>query len=151
MTRIDVFDPPLCCSTGVCGPEVDPALVQFAADLKWFQQQGATVSRHNLAQQPLEFAQNETVRDALQEDDEVLPLVLVDGSIVSRGKYPTAQELAKSVCSSMSARNESPRERAPTIADLAATDSRRGVFSMPAGGCCGGPRTAAKKGTSCCG
>jgi hypothetical protein len=32
--RLDVFDPAMCCSTGVCGPEVDPQLVQFAADAR---------------------------------------------------------------------------------------------------------------------
>jgi hypothetical protein len=35
MTKLEVYDPAMCCSTGVCGPEVDPALVTFAADLKW--------------------------------------------------------------------------------------------------------------------
>jgi hypothetical protein len=24
MPKVQVFDPPMCCSTGVCGPEVDP-------------------------------------------------------------------------------------------------------------------------------
>jgi len=31
--KIQVLDPPRCCSTGVCGPNVDPELVRFAADL----------------------------------------------------------------------------------------------------------------------
>lgn len=28
--KIEIFDPALCCSTGVCGPSVDPALIQVA-------------------------------------------------------------------------------------------------------------------------
>ncbi|MDH3390414.1 MAG: arsenic metallochaperone ArsD family protein, partial [Desulfobulbaceae bacterium] len=33
MSGIEIYDPPMCCPTGVCGPNVDPELVQFAADL----------------------------------------------------------------------------------------------------------------------
>jgi len=46
---LKIYDPPMCCSTGVCGPEVDPALVRFAADLKWLESQGVVVERFNLA------------------------------------------------------------------------------------------------------
>jgi len=42
---IQVFDPPLCCSTGVCGTDVDPELVRFAADLDWLAKQGVEVER----------------------------------------------------------------------------------------------------------
>ena len=33
MPEIRVFEPALCCNTGVCGPDVDQALVDFSADL----------------------------------------------------------------------------------------------------------------------
>ncbi len=55
---IEVFDPPMCCSSGVCGPEVDPKLVEFSAALKSLEQQGVTVTRYNMAQEPMVFAQN---------------------------------------------------------------------------------------------
>ena len=29
---IQIFDPALCCASGVCGTDVDQALVSFAAD-----------------------------------------------------------------------------------------------------------------------
>ncbi len=91
---LEVFDPPMCCSSGVCGPKVDPVLPKFAADLEWLRTQGITVKRYNLAQQPLAFAENEIVRTALTGDENCLPLVLVDGQIVFRGQYPSRQELA---------------------------------------------------------
>jgi hypothetical protein len=50
MSEILVFDPALCCSTGVCGPEVDGGLVRFSADLEWLRRQGVAVRRFNLAQ-----------------------------------------------------------------------------------------------------
>ena len=52
MATIQVFDPALCCSTGVCGVDVDQGLVTFAADVEWAAQKGARVERFNLAQQP---------------------------------------------------------------------------------------------------
>ena len=95
MNTIQVYDPPMCCSTGVCGPEVDPALVRFAADLKWLGEQGVTVQRFNLTQTPMAFAENETVRAMLTEKGEsALPMVLVDGKVVVTGTYPSREELA---------------------------------------------------------
>jgi hypothetical protein len=96
MKRMEVFDPPMCCSTGVCGPSVDPALVRFAADLHWLANQRIAVERYNLAQQPQAFATSAVVKTALKEHgNECLPLILLDGLIVSEGHYPTRAELAR--------------------------------------------------------
>ena len=95
MKRLDIFDPAMCCSTGLCGPNVDPKLVQFAADLKWLEDRGVTVERFNLAQTPVAFAENEVVRTALTERGEAaLPLFMVDGKVAASGAYPTRDELA---------------------------------------------------------
>jgi hypothetical protein len=45
MSEIQVFDPALCCSTGVCGAEVDDTLVRFAADVEWLKRRGVAPSR----------------------------------------------------------------------------------------------------------
>lgn len=96
MSRLDVYDPAMCCSTGVCGPEVDPVLPRFAADLDWLAQQGVEVHRYNLAQEPAAFAASDTVKRAIEEHGvECLPLVLVDGRVLSMGAYPTRDLLAK--------------------------------------------------------
>lgn len=96
MTRIDVFDPPMCCSSGVCGPQVDPLLAAFAADVDWLMTQGVTVTRHNLAQEPQAFVSNAVVQQTLQhEGDACLPLLLVNGEIAARGAYPRRDELAR--------------------------------------------------------
>ena len=95
MTAVHVFDPPMCCSTGVCGPSVDPQLVRFAADLDWLHAQGVGVERFNLAQEPGAFAQDAAVRAALESDGEAaLPLVEVDGEVKSSGEYPSRDKLA---------------------------------------------------------
>ncbi|MBC7907218.1 MAG: arsenite efflux transporter metallochaperone ArsD [Rhodospirillaceae bacterium] len=93
MKKLEIFDPAMCCSTGVCGPEVDPMLVQFAADLKWVAEQGVTVQRYNLGQEPQAFAANADVVKQLEMGMERLPVVLVDGEIVAAGIYLTRDQL----------------------------------------------------------
>jgi hypothetical protein len=96
MKSIQVFDPAMCCNTGVCGTEVDQQLVTFAADVDWAKQQGAQIQRFNLAQQPLEFANNQAVRGFLERSgQEALPLILVDGEVALAGRYPNRSELAR--------------------------------------------------------
>jgi len=96
MKNIRIFDPALCCSTGVCGVEVDQALVSFSADVAWATAQGAQIERYNLAQQPMVFAENPTVKGFLERSGlEALPLVLVDGEVALAGRYPNRAELAR--------------------------------------------------------
>jgi hypothetical protein len=96
MKNIHVFDPMLCCSSGVCGTEVDQALVSFAADVAWAKQHGAQIARFNLAQQPMAFAENAAVKSFLERSGhEALPLILVDGEIALAGRYPSRVELAR--------------------------------------------------------
>lgn len=91
---IEVFDPAMCCSTGVCGTDVDQALVSFAADAAWMSAQGARLVRHNLAQEPLAFIQNPLVAAVLKVNGEkALPLVLLNGELALSGRYPTRDEL----------------------------------------------------------
>ena len=92
--KLDVFDPAMCCSSGVCGADVDAGLVQFAADVKWLLTRGVAVQRYNLSQQPGAFVSTGIVRRTLQaEGVECLPLGLLDGRVVFRGHYPSRLEL----------------------------------------------------------
>ena len=93
--KIQVFDPPLCCSTGVCGPTVDPELARFAEDLDWLKHQGVDVERYNLGQQRAAFVDSPVVKNTLdKEGDPCLPLTVVDGAVVCKGHYPTRDMLA---------------------------------------------------------
>jgi len=95
MSKVQVYDPAMCCSTGVCGPSVDPVLPQFAADLEWLKSKGIDVERYNLAQQVAAFATNAVVKQALNsKGTKCLPMVLVDGEVKSEGVYPTRELLA---------------------------------------------------------
>lgn len=95
MKNIEIYDPAMCCSSGVCGTDVDPTIVQFAGDLAWLKEHGIEARRFNLAQEPLAFAKNALISEALQlQGNACLPLVLVDGIIVTRSIYPTREQLA---------------------------------------------------------
>jgi len=127
MPTIRVFDPAMCCSTGVCGPTSDPELARFAADVDWLQKQGVLVERFNLSSQPGAFAETPAVKEALARGTEVLPLVLVDDRIAVEGAYPSRE----------------------TLAALAGVVLRKLPTAPAASGCCG-PATGDKPKTSCC-
>ena len=93
---IQVFDKPMCCSTGICGSQVDPVLARFAADLDWLRSQGRSVERFNLAQQPNAFVQNAAVHELLTaKGTDCLPLIFVNGVLVEQSQYPTRELLMK--------------------------------------------------------
>lgn len=96
MSTIEVYEPAMCCSTGVCGPDVPQELVTFSADLDWLRSRGGDIARFNLASEPTAFAGRPTVVQFLQvSGSEGLPLVLVDGVVAMAGRYPSRDELAK--------------------------------------------------------
>ena len=96
MTTIRVYEPALCCNTGVCGPDVDESLVTFTADLGALKDLGVDIERHNLANDPTAFATDETVRAFLQvAGSDGLPLTIVDGVTVMTGTYPARDQLLK--------------------------------------------------------
>ena len=95
MAKVEVFDPAMCCSTGVCGPSVDPTLPRFAADLEWLKSKGVEVERFNLAQEIAAFTTNSQVKGMLNaHGSKCLPILMVDGEVVATGAYPNRQDLA---------------------------------------------------------
>ena len=93
MKIIQVYDPPMCCSTGICGTDIDPDLVNFAAMLSQLGTHGIKIERYNLGQQPMAFVQNAAVKALLdKEGAETLPLIFWDGEVHLKGRYPTKDE-----------------------------------------------------------
>jgi hypothetical protein len=95
MKKLEIYEPAMCCSTGVCGVDVDPVLVQFVADLQWLAEQGVEVGRYNLSQQPEAFAANPAVVKELEAGLDHLPVVVVDGHVVSTGVYLSREQLSQ--------------------------------------------------------
>ncbi len=122
---LQVFEPAMCCSTGLCGPDPDAALVQFAADLKALAAEGVAVERFNLAQRPEAFVAQPAVVTAVNTlGTGVLPLIVREGRVVSHGRYPTLAELRAFVA-------EAPE---PEPAEMLPLDLADGC--APGSGCC---------------
>ena len=95
MPTLTIFDPPMCCSTGVCGVNVDTKLSQLAADVAYLKTVGVTVERHNLGSDPAAFTRHPEVLAQMGAENEHLPIFMVDGKIVSRGNYPERVQLCQ--------------------------------------------------------
>ena len=95
MKTLKIYDPAMCCSTGVCGPDVDTELVQLASFLKNLDASAVKVERYNLSQEPAAYTANETVAAALKEKGtDALPLVILDDEVISIGEYPDLGKLS---------------------------------------------------------
>jgi hypothetical protein len=93
MKKMVIFDPAMCCSTGVCGPSVDKNLLRVSTLLNRLDKKGVKVERHNLQENPKAYVDNADVNKLL--DDEgvgVLPITIVDGKVVKTVEYPTNEE-----------------------------------------------------------
>lgn len=96
MKKIEIFDPAMCCSTGVCGPSIDPELMRVATVINTLKDQGIIVKRHGLSSEPQDFISNKVINDILQKDGaDILPVTLVDGEVAKTREYPTNDELSK--------------------------------------------------------
>lgn len=96
MKNIEIFDPAMCCSTGVCGPSIDPELLRVAAVINSLKEKGIIVKRHGLSNEPQDFISNKVISEILQKEGaDILPVTLVDGEIVKTKSYPTNEEFSK--------------------------------------------------------
>lgn len=96
MTKLEIFDPPMCCTSGICGSSADPVLVVFASDLEWLKGQGVEVVRYGFSLTPDEFKNNQMVNDLMEQKGEsCLPIMVSAGKIVYKGSYPSRLELAR--------------------------------------------------------
>lgn len=132
MTSLTIFDPAMCCSTGICGAEIDQKLVNFASNLDWLKSLGVDVKRINLSQEPALFAANEVVKSVLEKSGvEGLPVIIAGDTLKSSGEYPE-------------------RDRLAAMAGLSTEQiaaGNKGVVS--ASGCCGGAGTQEET-SGCC-
>ena len=98
MSRIAIYDPPGCCSTGVCDPGLSDQMTQFATAIDTLMKSGHDVARFNMGTQPGAFVENPIVKSALDSEGlDCLPLVLLDDEIVSKGAYLNRSELGEKV------------------------------------------------------
>jgi Arsenical resistance operon protein ArsD len=96
MKKVEIFDPAMCCSTGVCGPSVDPELTRVASAIYSLEKKGFNIKRYNLTSEPDKFAENGEVNRVLHEKGpDALPVVLVNDQVEKVGSYPSNEELGE--------------------------------------------------------
>lgn len=96
--KIKIYDPAMCCSSGMCGPSIDPVLVKMNEAVLALKKQGVEVMRFNLAQQPKEFLANKAVAELLHKNGKkILPVIIANGEVVRTGEYPSYEDLCKTL------------------------------------------------------
>lgn len=96
MRQIEIFDPAMCCPTGLCGTNINPELMRIAVVIETLKKRGVTVVRHNLRDEPQVYVNNKTINDYLQKHGaEALPITLVDGEMAVSKSYPTTKQMSE--------------------------------------------------------
>jgi hypothetical protein len=93
MKTLKIYDPAMCCSTGVCGPDVDTELVQLANYLKGLDACAVKVERYNLSQEPVAYTSGPVAEALKDKGTEALPFVMIDDEVISSGTYPDLEKL----------------------------------------------------------
>lgn len=94
MKKMEIFEPAMCCETGLCGVGVDPELLRISTLFGTLTKNGIEVKRYNLNSYPQEFVTNTVINDLIMKDGvDSLPATVVDGEIVLTKRYPTNQEI----------------------------------------------------------
>jgi len=96
MKTIEIFDPAMCCPTGLCGPSINPELMRIAAIVESLKKRGIDIKRHNLRDEPKLYVSNKTINEYLMKyGAEGLPITLVDGEVAISRSYPTTKQLSE--------------------------------------------------------
>ncbi len=96
MKKMVIYDPAMCCSTGVCGPSVDKNLLRVSTAINRLSKKNVEVIRHNLKDEPQLYAENDKVSKLLNEEGvDVLPITMVDDEVVKTREYPTNDEIVE--------------------------------------------------------
>ena len=94
--KITLYEPPMCCSSGVCGPNPDQALITLQDTLDKARESGFETERFTIVTHPKKFQENPEVIKLMQEKKlDALPITAFDGQIIKVGSYPTFEELSK--------------------------------------------------------
>ncbi|MGA9350784.1 MAG: arsenite efflux transporter metallochaperone ArsD [Anaerolineae bacterium] len=93
-TKVEIFDPPLCCPTGLCGPTIDLVLLDVNEMVLKLKGQGVAVERYLMTAQPQAFLNNAEVYRLVRERQlAALPITVVNDRVIKAGAYPTLAEV----------------------------------------------------------
>ena len=91
---VELFDPPMCCPTGLCGPTLDQTLLDVNEMILSLQVEGVQVARYQMASDPQAFLNNADIMQLVREKQmAALPITVVRGKVIKVGEYPTPTEI----------------------------------------------------------
>ncbi len=91
---IEIFDPPMCCPTGLCGPALDQTLLDVNEMVMTLQRENLRVERYQMTSNPNAFLGNADVMKLVREKQmEALPIIVVRGKVIKVGAYPSVDEI----------------------------------------------------------
>lgn len=123
MSKLTIFEPSMCCDTGLCGVGIDPELLRISTIINTLKKQGIEVARYNLSSAPNAFVQNIQIKEILNKEGiKVLPVTMVNDKIVKKSSYPTNEELLSSLGIALSSLDEG--------------QNKDGDCGCSSGGCC---------------
>ena len=94
MRTMFIYEPAMCCETGLCGVSVDPELLRISTITSTLKNNDITMHRYNLSKSPSEFISNKQINLLLHKDGVgILPITVIDGEVVKTGGYPTNEEM----------------------------------------------------------
>ncbi len=94
MKTISIYEPAMCCETGICGVGVNPELLRISTVFNNLQKNGVTAVRFNLNSAPQAFVNNADINKLINNEGvEALPATVIDGKIVKTKAYPTSEEI----------------------------------------------------------
>lgn len=95
MKTMSIYEPAMCCETGICGVSVDPELLRISTVFNNLQKNGIIATRFNLNSAPQAFVNNGDINKLINgEGIDALPATVIDGEIVKTKVYPTNEEIA---------------------------------------------------------
>ncbi|KLE15719.1 arsenite efflux transporter metallochaperone ArsD [Clostridium sp. C8] len=116
MKKMSIYEPAMCCSTGLCGVGVDPELLRISTILNTLKKNGVEVERYNLSSSPQEFVNNKEVNNFINTKGiDELPITVLDGEIVIAGRYPTNEEFKNLLGVSVNISGEQPKAVKTTL------------------------------------
>lgn len=96
MSKIVIYDPAMCCSTGLCGVSVDPELLRISTVINKLKENGIIVERYNPNSAPQVFLFNQTINQIISTRGiEALPITVIDNKVVKIGAYLSNEEIAR--------------------------------------------------------
>lgn len=94
MKSMTIYEPAMCCETGLCGVGINPELLRVSTVFNNLKKQGVSVARFNLNNFPQEFINNAEINKLINSEGvDALPATVIDGKIVKTSAYPTNEEI----------------------------------------------------------